>query len=179
MKFKQSIFILIIFIILDVMNVSCKYKTNAEKLNVKPQLDVTQQILEQKTNIDIITNNDFTIYYPHYDIIDLVCETMPEPTDESIIFCCSAAFTGQLLNEFKHSNIAGHHVSNGTFYKGYACKANTGCFVFNPQDKSWIFAKGNYINYIKEAANNGGMAFAQAMIIHSCASDFKGPVKAS
>lgn len=107
---------------------------------------------------------DLIIYYPQYSNIDLVCGKMPEKTDNHVLFCCEAAFTGQLLNEFKHSNIAGHHVSGGTFYKGYKCKPNTGCFVF--YQNQWKFLLHTYVDELNLAADNGGMGFAQNMIIH-------------
>ena len=74
---------------------------------------------QQANVMRIETTNDLTIYYPQYSDVDLVCGKMPEKTDTNVLFCCEAAFTGELLKEFKHSNIAGHHVSGGKFYRGY------------------------------------------------------------
>ena len=112
----------------------------------------------------IETTNDLIIYYPQYSDIDLACGQMPEKTDTNVIFCCEAAFTGELLKEFKHSNIAGHHVSGGKFYRGYSCKPNTGCFVF--YKNQWKFLLHNYADELKVAAENGGMGFGQNMIIY-------------
>ena len=61
-----------------------------------------------------ITKN-LIIYYPQYSNVDLACGQMPQKTDYDVLFCCKAEFTGDLLEEFKHSNIAGHHVSDGKF----------------------------------------------------------------
>lgn len=112
----------------------------------------------------IETTNDLIIYYPQYSDIDLACGQMPEKTDTNVVFCCEAAFTGQLLKEFKHSNIAGHHVSGGKFYRGYKCKPNTGCFVF--YQNQWKFLLHTYADELKLAAENGGMGFGQNMIIY-------------
>lgn len=112
----------------------------------------------------IETTNDLIIYYPQYSDIDLACGQMPEKTDTNVIFCCEAAFTGELLKEFKHSNIAGHHVSGGKFYRGYKCRPNTGCFVF--YKNQWKFLLHNYADELKVAAENGGMGFGQNMIIY-------------
>lgn len=112
----------------------------------------------------IETTNDLIIYYPQYSDIDLACGQMPEKKDTNVIFCCEAAFTGQLLTVFQHSNIAGHHVSGGKFYRGYSCKPNTGCFVF--YKNQWKFLLHNYVGELKVAANNGGMGFGQNMIIY-------------
>lgn len=57
------------------------------------------------------------IYTPNYTSIALVCGTMPNKTDNKVIFCAEAAFTGELLKKFKHSNILGDHVSGGIRYK--------------------------------------------------------------
>ena len=119
---------------------------------------------QQVNMIHIETTSDLIIYYPQYSDIDLVCEIMPSKNDESVLFCCGAAFTGELLDEFKHSNIAGHHVSGGKFYKGYSCRPNTGCFVY--YQNKWKFLLHNYAAELKLAANNGGMGFGQNMIIY-------------
>ena len=112
----------------------------------------------------IETTNDLIIYYPQFLSIDLACGKMPEKTETNVLFCCEAAFTGELLKEFKHSNIAGHHVSGGKFYRGYKCKPNTGCFVF--YQNQWKFLLHTYADELKLAAKNGGMGFGQNMIIY-------------
>lgn len=103
------------------------------------------------------------IYYPDYDRIDLVCGKMPSSGDSTVIFCCEAAFTGQLLKEFKHGNIAGDHVSGGEYFKGYTCRVNTGCFTF--ADGKWGFFLNDHKAELKRAAENGGMGFEQNMVI--------------
>ena len=163
--------------IIAITILSCKPKHTTDE----PITETVQEVAPPKPliyhNIEITPGDTLTIYYPQFDTIDLVCQKMPQATDESIIFCCSAAFTGELLKEFKHTNIAGNHVSGGEFYRGYGCKANTGCFTFNPQNRSWTFAVGDYNKHVKQAAQDGGMAFGQAMIIHQGEANFKGPVK--
>ena len=81
--------------------------------------------------------DNLIIYYPDYTSIDLVCGTMPSVKDKRVIFCAEAAFTGELLKEFKHSNILGDHVSGGVRYKGSGCKRNTGAFIY--YDQHWQF----------------------------------------
>lgn len=108
---------------------------------------------------------DLIIYYPNYSTIDLVCGQMPKKTDNNVLFCCEAAFTGELLKVFKHSNIAGHHVSGGVFHKGYRCRPNTGCFVY--YQGQWKFLLYNYIDELKMASEKGGMGFGQNMIIYN------------
>ena len=104
------------------------------------------------------------IYRPDYTSIDLVCGTMPSLSDKNVIFCAEAAFTGELLKEFKHSNILGDHVSGGKRYKGTGCKRNTGAFVY--YGGKWKFLYKNYSKDLDVAAQNGGMGFGQELMIH-------------
>jgi hypothetical protein len=55
--------------------------------------------------VTVETTANLKVYYPEYTGIDLVCGQMPNATDKSVDFCCEAAFTGELLSEFRHSNI--------------------------------------------------------------------------
>lgn len=105
------------------------------------------------------------IYYPDYTSIDLVCGTMPSIKDKRVIFCAEAAFTGELLKEFKHLNILGDHVSGGVRYKGSGCKRNTGAFIY--YDQHWQFLYKDYSKKLDVAAQNGGMGFGQEMLIHN------------
>ena len=86
------------------------------------QIDVIAVTVERTVNLNV--------YYPEYTKIDLICEQMPKAAQKDVEFCCEAAFTGELLNEFNHSNIADNHICNGVMKKGYRCKANTGGFVW-------------------------------------------------
>ena len=65
--------------------------------------------------INIETRTNLKMYYPEFTKIDLVCGQVPKDVE----FCCEAAFTGELLNEFRHSNIADNHIRNGVMKKGY------------------------------------------------------------
>lgn len=97
--------------------------------------------------------------------MDLLCGQIPTPKNDSLILVFAGAFTGEQLKEFRHSNIAGDHVSSGVRHKGYRCKRNTGVF-------SWSLEAGAQFHYqeyssdLDWAARYGGMAFAQEMIIH-------------
>ena len=54
--------------------------------------------------VTIETTDNLNVYYPEYTKIDLVCGQMPKAEQKDVEFCCEAAFTGELLNEFKHLN---------------------------------------------------------------------------
>ena len=63
--------------------------------------------------VTIETTYNLNVYYPEYTKVDLVCGQMPKAAQKDVEFCCEAAFTGELLNEFKHTNIADNHICNG------------------------------------------------------------------
>lgn len=108
---------------------------------------------------------DLVVYTPEYSRIDLVCGTMPSMQADSVIFCAEAAFTGECLKEFKHSNIGGNHVSGGTFYKGVGMGRNTGAIVYYDGKYRFVYKEG-LNDALKEAAAQGGMGFCQEMMIH-------------
>ena len=114
--------------------------------------------------VTVETTFNLNAYYPEYSKIDLVCGQMPKCTDKSVEFCCEAAFTGELLTEFKHSNIADNHICNGMMKKGYRCKANTGGFV-------WGKGKWKFIKKVDfpTVANGWNMGFCQLLIIKDSA----------
>ena len=134
-----------------------------KKIIENEKLDtITEQEVQYNIQIDTIPN--LYIFYPKYTSIDLVVNKMPSYKDAKVLFCCSASFTGELLHHFKHSNIAGNHVSSGMFYRGYSCKPNTGCFVF--YENRWKFLLHNYRDELSQAARLKGMGFGQNMIIY-------------
>ena len=110
--------------------------------------------------VNVETTTNLNVYYPDYTKIDLVCGLMPKAEQKDVEFCCEAAFTGELLNEFKHSNIADNHICNGEVKKGYRCKANTGGFVWG-KGKWKFMRKADY----PTAANGWNMGFCQLLII--------------
>lgn len=128
--------------------------------------------------VEIEEKGDLTIYYPNFTRIDLATGTMPSKSESDVIFCCAAAFTGQRLNQFDHSNIAGHHVSGGTFFEGYKAGTNNGVFTWS-RKSGWHFynySHKNSVTPLQKAAVEGGMGFGQSMLF--CNGDrFKGCFK--
>ena len=111
------------------------------------------------------SHDGLTIYYPKYSSIDLVYGANSPIEDTKAIFCCPAAFTGEAITKFRHTNLAGHHASNNEFHKGYACKPNTGGFVW--YKGKWKFLLNDYVPELKKAVASSGMGVAQNMIIHN------------
>lgn len=113
------------------------------------------------------SHEGLTVYYPQFTSMDLVCANTSPEDDKNAIFSCAGAFTGSIMDEFQHTNIAGNHVSSSKFYKGYSCKKNTGAFVWSKGQ--WKFLLKNYAAELKNVADSSGsgMGFGQNMIIHN------------
>ncbi len=110
--------------------------------------------------VTLETTSTLKIYYPDFSRIDLVCGQMPSVSQKEVEFCCEAAFTGELLTEFKHLNIADNHICHGVMKKGYRCRANTGGFVWG--EKGWRFMlKSDF----PTSANGWHSGFCQLLII--------------
>ena len=76
----------------------------------------------QVSRVLVEDHDSLTVYYPRFSRIDFVTQKMPAQSEQEVVFVCAASFTGERLDEFKHSNIAGHHVSSGEFHSGYKCR---------------------------------------------------------
>ena len=116
-----------------------------------------------------------------YDItdcqLDLACGQMPDTTQQDIILCAAAAFTGKCLDYFEHSNILGPHISDGILYEGYIENKDGIPFVERYALFVW---KGKCLNgkmlhkeicglpnelLLQDAVAHGGMAFTQHWVI--------------
>ena len=154
----------LILLLLVNLELSCTYKKN---VNYSDQPVKEKHITEEKSarvdRIKVEETEQLVIYYPHFKSIDLACGRMPSKEDAAVIFCAEAAFTGELLKTFKHSNVAGNHVADGVYHKGFTCRPNTGTFVW--YDGKWKFLMKNHNEELKRAAQKGGMGFRQNMMI--------------
>lgn len=112
------------------------------------------------TGTEIVQTEHLTFYYPIFKSIDLSLDKMPDASDTKVEFCCEAAFTGQRLSSFSHSNVADNHVSGGKWYQGYSCRANTGAFVW--YKGKWEFMEKKRFLSEKPVCQ---MAFCQYLLI--------------
>jgi len=123
----------------------------------------------QNSLVRVEDHDSLTVYYPQFSRIDFVTEMMPEKSESDVIFVCAASFTGELLDEFKHSNIAGHHVSSGEFHQGYRCGPYNGVFTWS-RKSGWHFYNYSHNNSeppLKKVADEGGMGYCQSMLFHN------------
>ena len=131
---------------------------------IKQSATIEDAINEEPVCVQRVDTFGLIILYPQFSKVDLACGTMPQKTDKDVILVAEAAYTGELLKEFKHTNIAGDHVSGGVRYRGYKCKRNTGAFIY--YNGTWKFCYESYSAEMDKAEANGGAAFGQEMIIH-------------
>ncbi len=132
------------------------------------EVKTVKSLLEDKVitgnNVVLDSTQNLFIIYPQFTHIDLVCDTMPSIDNKDVIFVCAAAFTGEVNKPFTHMNIAGNHVADGEFHRGYACQKNTGAFFwFNGR---WKFLFDSYSETMQKAAQEGGMGFGQMMLFY-------------
>lgn len=137
--------------------------------------DIKESIIRDFTNVDTDVISVSHIKTEYGDLIcltpdmtrlkmDMVCGEIPSPENDSIILAFAGAFTGTEFDK-GHSNVAGDHVSGGVRFKGYSCKRNTGAFTWSPTLGAQFHYK-DYSSALDCAANEGGMGFAQEMMIH-------------
>lgn len=130
------------------------------------QDSILPNVTQAEDVLTVDTLEQILVYYPHFSRIDLECGERPDMGDERVLMATEAAFTGKVLEgePFKHSFIAGSHVSGGVYYKGYPCKVNTGAFVW--KKGKWRFIQGRHELAFADAADNQGAGFAQVLFIH-------------
>lgn len=131
-----------------------------------PSHNIMDIMMPEGPKVSIEHKEGLIIYTPKFSRIDLATAKMPSKNDKEVIFCCEAAFTGEKKLQFSHKNIAGHHVSGGTFYEGYKCGPNNGVFTWS-EKTGWKFYNYGHNNSeapLKAAAENGGMGFCQSLL---------------
>lgn len=138
--------------------------------------DIKESIIRDFTNIDTDVMSVSHIKTEYSDLIclmpdmtrlkmEMVCGEIPSPENDSIILAFAGAFTGTEFDK-GHANVAGDHVAGGKRFKGYRCKRNTGAFTWS-QVSGAKFHYKDYSSALDCAANEGGMGFAQEMMIHN------------
>ena len=138
--------------------------------------DIKESIIRDFTNVDADVLSVSHINTEYGDLIcltpdmtalkmDMVCGEIPSPENDSIILAFAGAFTGTELDK-GHANVAGDHVAGGKRFNGYRCKRNTGAFTWSPASGPQFHYK-DYTCALDSAAQEGGMGFAQEMMIHN------------
>lgn len=109
--------------------------------------------------------------------ITMADSVIPSEADPTIGICVEAAFTGELLPEFKSSNVAGNYVIDGELHKGYKCNANTG-FLYADKSTFAISSSQYCSKWIKKAQTSKGCLFQQMLLVNDGANVYRGkPIK--
>lgn len=141
---------------------SCGDSNSQKKDKEEPATSLSADAITKapaKKYVDVTLCDSLSVYYPHFSRIDLVTGSMPDKSEKNVIFCCAGSFTGKRLSEFRHSNIAGDHVSGGEFFNGYKCGPYNGVFTWSKKS-DWRFYNYSYKNAIaplRKVAQEGGM----------------------
>ncbi len=161
MKASKIIWILLV-ILLNFISCNRVQSTSKVVSTEKTNHTLSVNAIKEVDNITIEKNNGLIFYFPKYNTIEYAFGEMPTPMDSSILFCCSAAFTGEFLEEFKHSNVAGNHISKGVVYRGFTCGKNSGYFEWR-NDNTWSFYLGKRP---KDNLGNAYSSFEQVLVIY-------------
>lgn len=122
-------------------------------------------LLKSETQVDSVVFIKLQMN-PEVAYISMADSVIPSEKDSTIALCVEAAFTGELLKDFKSTNIGGDYVIDGTFHKGYKCKANTG-FLYADKSVFTISSSEHCLEWIEKAKKNNGVLFQQILIIQN------------
>lgn len=103
-------------------------------------------------NIFIDTTLTLYAFYPNYSSIKWICTESPSMENDSILFCCTAAFSKDYSININHDKICGSHIVDGTYYKGYANPLINGAIVFHNEGE-YVFLADSIEAKIKSFEN--------------------------
>lgn len=116
---------------------------------------------------------------PETACIKFVDSVMPDIKDPTIALCVEAAFTGELLDKFKSTNIAGDYMIAGQLRKGYRCKANTG-FLAVSDSNQFIASSKSLTSWLNQSHSENTYMFQQMLLVHNGKTVYTGkPIKLS
>lgn len=155
----------------------------------KPKTNLSESpVVVENTDVEMLSVDTVNIgkhsfmvmkMNPELAYLSMEDSILPSINDSSIALCVEAAFTGELLREFKTTNIAGDYVIDGILHKGYICKANTG-FLYADKTIFTIAPSEHCSEWIEKAQNNRGMLFQQMLLIQQGKDVYAGtPIKKS
>lgn len=89
-------------------------------------------------NIYIDTTSTLYAFYPHYRGMKWVCSDSPDEGSDSILFCCTAAFSKDYSIGIGHDKIWGSHVAEGAYYEGYRHHLINGAFIYKDGEYAFL-----------------------------------------
>ncbi|WP_022767735.1 hypothetical protein [Butyrivibrio sp. NC2007] len=103
------------------------------------------------------------VFFPEYTSAELVTGDRPSKRDDSITWCCGAAFQHTVSLGFSEENVEGDHAVNGAYYESPYTRDAFGAFTF--ADGKFAFTFDGARDAIKSAADAGGNGFMQFALI--------------
>ena len=154
-------------------NVSAKKTTESAETTerVSDTLIFKSEAMIDSVPFIILKSNPLTIK------VEMADSIIPDINDSGIALCVEAAFTGELLKEFKTTNVAGDYIVNGKFRKGYKCKVNTG-FLATVNGQPFISTSTHVDEWLGKELESGGNLFQQGLLIENSKAVYTGkPIK--
>ena len=114
---------------------------------------------------------------PKCGYVAMADSVIPDINDSTIAMCVEAAFTGELLKDFKSTNVAGNYVVNGKLKKGYKCKVNTG-FLGTVNGVPFIGSVNRLQNWLDGKHDKDYCMFQQVLLVQNGKNVYTGtPIK--
>ena len=147
-------------------------------INIRESIDASSMAIEEIVPSDetvIYNTGKVYIFFPEYSSVELVCENRPSKSDDSITWCCGAAFQHTVSLDFTQENVEGDHAVNGAYYSSPYNKGTFAAFTFAGGEFSFDF--DDPTGAIKKAADAGGNGFMQFGLIkdHEVVMNFDRP----
>ena len=143
-----------------VMSTQYHNKMKADAYGDISEIDMDAVVAADGTYI--YETDDFYIYFPNFETIELVFDNRPSKKEEDIIFCAGALFHQERTLDFSHMNLVGDHTCNGEYYEGYD---HDELSAFTYCDGEANFSFDNADDEIRKACDKNGVGFEQFMII--------------
>ena len=137
-------------------------------VNIPESIDAVNMPVEQilpKDETTIYNTGTVYVFFPEYSRVDLACGKRPSKSDDSITWCCGAAFQHTVSLGFSQENIEGDHAADGVYYDSPYNKDAFAAFVFSKGDFNFEFEERKRIEAIKDAAASAGSGFMQFGLI--------------
>lgn len=119
------------------------------------------------SDVESVGGIDYLLLRPRGDrtYVALADSVIPELGDSSVLLCVAGAFTGELLDEFRSTNIAGDYVIAGRRRRGYRCRVNTGVLYSDTTGRVRIVPTADSRRCYDEAEKRGGWVMQQVMLL--------------
>lgn len=136
---------------------------NKMKADAKGDIsEIDMSAVEACDGTYVYETDNFYIFFPNYNSIELVFDDRPSKNESDIIFCAGALFHQERTLDFSHMNLVGDHTNGGEYYDGYEHEDMS---AFTYADGEITFSFDNADEEIRKACDKNGVGFEQFMII--------------